>query len=99
MFPVIDKVPVEVFEIPYLAEVVELPYTPRPLPVTVKVFPDAAENERHVVEPALISVFTVSVLPPVDTVNDPPATAVVPAIVRSDRTVMSWSIVIAFPLA
>jgi hypothetical protein len=75
------------------------PLIVRPEPLIVSVFPLAALNVKQLELPGLIDELIVSVRPPVETVNDPPAIAVVPAVVRKLLTVISWSIVTALPLA
>ena len=98
-FAVIFNVPVDVTVIPNREDVPADPFTVNPLPLMFSVFPLAAENVKQVVVPAVIWLLTVSVLPPVDTVNEPPATAVVPAVVLRLATVISWSIVTVLPFA
>jgi hypothetical protein len=97
-FPVIFKVPVEVFVAPCRLPVVDDPVG---LPSIVAEFPDVPEYVIHVVEPAIAlppDPESVSVIP-LDSVKPPPATAVVPAVVRTVFAVRLESTVTVKPLA
>lgn len=93
-----------IFSVPVLlsrtADAPEFVNDPVAVPEIVSVIdvPPAPANTRQFADPVTIEP-TATVLPVDETVNDPPATAVAPAVDLKLLTVIFWSIVTALPLA